>query len=165
MTPSLRRTGRRRPPRPHQTGRILTGWGSRLRRGCRSWVARVVVRVVERTCVGCRRRSPADELLRVVAAGIGSPPTSWAVVPDPARRAGGRGAWLHPDQDCADLAVRRRAFARALRVPGPLDTRAVAPAVTAASTTQVSRAPTPTEDSAVTGAPVRGSEKTAMSRR
>jgi uncharacterized protein len=40
---------------------------------------------------------------------------------DPRRRAGGRGAWLHPELECLDNAERRRAFARALRVPGPLD--------------------------------------------
>jgi len=28
----------------------------------------------------------------------------------------GRGAWLHPSQECLDAALRRRAFARALRV-------------------------------------------------
>lgn len=38
------------------------------------------------------------------------------------RRAAGRGAWLHPGLSCLDKAERRRAFARALRVPGPLDT-------------------------------------------
>jgi predicted RNA-binding protein YlxR (DUF448 family) len=33
----------------------------------------------------------------------------------------GRGAHLHPDRSCLDLAERRRAFPRALRLPGPLD--------------------------------------------
>ena len=33
----------------------------------------------------------------------------------------GRGAWLHRDPECVELAERRRAFARALRVPGPVD--------------------------------------------
>jgi len=28
----------------------------------------------------------------------------------------GRGAWVHPTRECLDAAVRRRAFARALRV-------------------------------------------------
>ncbi|MBB5743879.1 putative RNA-binding protein YlxR (DUF448 family) [Microbacterium ginsengiterrae] len=28
----------------------------------------------------------------------------------------GRGAWIHPTQECLDNAIRRRAFARALRV-------------------------------------------------
>jgi Predicted nucleic-acid-binding protein implicated in transcription termination len=47
------------------------------------------------------------------------------IVPDPRRRIPGRGAWLHPDQRCVELAERRRAFTRALRVPGPVDPAAV----------------------------------------
>ncbi len=39
-----------------------------------------------------------------------------AVVPDPAGTAPGRGAHLHPTSECLQLAVRRRAFPRALRV-------------------------------------------------
>ena len=38
-----------------------------------------------------------------------------AVVPDPGAIAPGRGAHLHPTTECYHLAVRRRAFARALR--------------------------------------------------
>jgi predicted RNA-binding protein YlxR (DUF448 family) len=34
----------------------------------------------------------------------------------------GRGAWLHPTLECFRLAQRRRAFGRALRVQGELDT-------------------------------------------
>jgi uncharacterized protein len=67
-----------------------------------------------RTCVGCRQRAPAAELLRVVVA---PDSTGHLVVPDPRRRMPGRGAWLHPTGACVELAVRRRAFARALRVP------------------------------------------------
>lgn len=66
-----------------------------------------------RTCVGCRARTSADDLLRVVA-------VDGAVVPDPRRRLAGRGAWLHRSQECLRLAERRRAFPRALRVQGPL---------------------------------------------
>lgn len=33
----------------------------------------------------------------------------------------GRGAHVHPDTHCLELAARRRAFARALRGPGVLD--------------------------------------------
>ncbi|MFB9570051.1 YlxR family protein [Saccharopolyspora hordei] len=58
----------------------------------------------------------------MVAEGAGASPV---VVPDPRRRRPGRGAWLHPDPACLRLAERRRAFPRALRVPGPLDTTAV----------------------------------------
>ena len=69
----------------------------------------------QRTCIGCRRTDSRSVLLRVVAEprDEGNP----AVVPDPRRRLPGRGAWLHPDIACLDLAVRRRAFARALRTP------------------------------------------------
>ena len=39
------------------------------------------------------------------------------VVPDPGATAPGRGAHLHPTPECYQLAVRRKAFGRALRVP------------------------------------------------
>ncbi|MEO7196523.1 MAG: YlxR family protein [Pseudonocardiaceae bacterium] len=71
-----------------------------------------------RTCVGCRTRAAASGLLRVVA-------VEGILVPDPRRRCPGRGAWLHPDLGCLRLAERRRAFPRALRAPGALDTAAV----------------------------------------
>lgn len=67
-----------------------------------------------RTCVGCRTRSVATGLLRVVA-------VDGTLVPDPRRRRPGRGAWLHPDVGCLRAAERRRAFPRALRSAGPLD--------------------------------------------
>ena len=70
-----------------------------------------------RTCVGCRQRATKRELLRVTA---GSDAHGLAaVVPDPSSTATGRGAHLHPTTECYDLAVRRKAFGRALRVaPG-----------------------------------------------
>ena len=67
-----------------------------------------------RTCVGCRERVPKQELLRVVAG-------SGALVPDPAGRAPGRGAHLHPTPECLALALRRKAFGRALRADQGLD--------------------------------------------
>jgi hypothetical protein len=48
------------------------------------------------------------------------------VVPDPAATRRGRGAHLHPTTACYDLAVRRRAFAPALRVGAGLDSGPVA---------------------------------------
>src|SRR6187402_2036135 len=76
-----------------------------------------------RTCVGCRRRELAVELLRVVARNIGN--GDCAVTVDAAGNLPGRGAWLHPDQQCLHAAIRRRAFARALRITGSPDTSAV----------------------------------------
>lgn len=69
-----------------------------------------------RTCIGCRKRAAKSELLRVVAGSDadGRP----AVVPDPKSIAAGRGAHLHPTSGCYDLAVRRKAFTRALRLEG-----------------------------------------------
>ncbi|HWH27958.1 MAG TPA: YlxR family protein [Mycobacteriales bacterium] len=75
-----------------------------------------------RTCVGCRERAARADLLRVVADGD-------RLVPDPARRLPGRGASVHPDLRCVDLADKRRAFPRALRLPGPLDVTPVREAV------------------------------------
>jgi predicted RNA-binding protein YlxR (DUF448 family) len=65
--------------------------------------------------VGCRQRAVKTELLRVVA-------VEDECVPDHRGTLPGRGAYVHPALVCLDLAVRRRAFPRALRVPGPLDT-------------------------------------------
>ncbi len=75
-----------------------------------------------RTCVGCRVRASRSVLLRVVAVEGGD---GQVAVPDPHHRLAGRGAWLHPDLSCLDLAERRRAFPRALRRVGPLATAAV----------------------------------------
>jgi uncharacterized protein len=71
-----------------------------------------------RTCVGCRTKAAASGLLRVVV-------VDGALVPDLRRRRPGRGAWVHPDVGCLRLAERRRAFPRALRCAGALDTAAV----------------------------------------
>ncbi|HEU4757079.1 MAG TPA: YlxR family protein [Agromyces sp.] len=68
-----------------------------------------------RTCIGCRSRAPRSSLLRVVAQQSRVLADHSAVLP-------GRGAWLHPTLECFRLAQRRRAFGRALRVQGELDT-------------------------------------------
>ena len=67
-----------------------------------------------RTCVGCRVKAAKPALLRVVVVG-------GLLVPDPTGRLPGRGASVHPDPRCVDLADKRRAFPRALRLAGPLD--------------------------------------------
>jgi len=69
-----------------------------------------------RTCVGCRTRASRSTLLRVVARDSG-------LVVDERGSMSGRGAWVHPSTECVDNAIRRRAFVRALRVSGPLETQ------------------------------------------
>ncbi|MBN9611819.1 MAG: hypothetical protein BGO26_07970 [Actinobacteria bacterium 69-20] len=71
-----------------------------------------------RTCIGCRERCPDAQLLRVVV-------VDGVVTPDPRRRLPGRGAWVHPDAGCVSTASRRRAFGRALRLTGQVDTSLV----------------------------------------
>ncbi|MGY5763862.1 YlxR family protein [Brachybacterium sp. DNPG3] len=73
----------------------------------------------ERTCVGCRQAAPRDQLMRLVreSAPDGGTPR---VRLDPRRSAPGRGAWLHPDASCLDLALRRGGLARSFR--GAVDT-------------------------------------------
>ncbi|HPB71430.1 MAG TPA: YlxR family protein [Phycicoccus sp.] len=81
-----------------------------------------------RTCIGCRGTDSWSVLLRVVAGPAAGPdviPGVVPVIPDPRRRLGGRGAWLHPTIECCDQAIRRRAFGRALRVSAPTDPAAV----------------------------------------
>ncbi|HZL02946.1 MAG TPA: YlxR family protein [Cellulomonas sp.] len=76
-----------------------------------------------RTCVGCRLTDQRSVLLRIIVSTdtAGTP----ALVVDAGRCMPGRGAWLHPDRHCLELAERRRAFPRALRHAGPLDVAAV----------------------------------------
>ncbi|NMD56204.1 MULTISPECIES: YlxR family protein [Tsukamurella] len=72
-----------------------------------------------RTCIGCRRRASAEELIRVVARREDD--GARTVVVDARRRLPGRGAWLHDAPSCREAARKRNAFRRALRVSGPLD--------------------------------------------
>jgi hypothetical protein len=65
--------------------------------------------------VGCRTRAAKFELLRVVARADGT------LVVDSRGRLPGRGAHVHPDPACVDLAERRKAFSRALRLHGQVD--------------------------------------------
>ncbi|MBV8235800.1 MAG: YlxR family protein [Acidimicrobiia bacterium] len=61
-----------------------------------------------RTCVGCRRTRPQDELVRYVRTPDGMLAEG--------RTLSGRGAWLcRGSSACVEAAVRRRAFGAALR--------------------------------------------------
>ena len=70
-----------------------------------------------RTCVGCRAAVSSTELIRVVADGQ---------VLRKSREAPGRGAWLHPSKACLELADKRRAWGRALRIQGFVETSGLA---------------------------------------
>jgi predicted RNA-binding protein YlxR (DUF448 family) len=65
----------------------------------------------------------AAELLRVAAVVDGN--GNCAATVDTTGNLPGRGAWLHPVEQCLHAAIRRRAFVRALRITGSPDLSAV----------------------------------------
>ena len=68
-----------------------------------------------RQCIGCRSRAPRSALVRLVA-DEGAPGGCRV---DPGRNQPGRGAHIHPREECVDEAAKRRALPRALRaLPG-----------------------------------------------
>ena len=78
--------------------------------------------IAERSCVGCKARAAKSDLIRLTLVVSGD---ARRVVPDPRGQFSGRGAHLHRDLSCLELAERRRVFPRAFRLDGPLDARAV----------------------------------------
>jgi len=66
-----------------------------------------------RTCVGCREEAGKRALIRLVRDPDG------AVRRDPTGRAQGRGAYLHADPACLELARKRHALQRALKADVP----------------------------------------------
>lgn len=74
-----------------------------------------------RTCIATRERRVQNALLRCVAVAIpeedsGPHGPTVRIVPDPQRRLSGRGAWITPSLEALDVAIKRRAFQRALRL-------------------------------------------------
>ena len=71
---------------------------------------RAVVRArAERTCVGCRGKADKRDLLRIVRVDEGR------IAVDPSGSAPGRGAYMHRDAECLEVALEHGAVARALR--------------------------------------------------
>ena len=68
-----------------------------------------------RSCIGCCETYPKRGLIRVVDSPIG-------VQVDPTGKQAGRGAYIHAQRACWDLALRGHQLARALRMEiGPQD--------------------------------------------
>lgn len=64
-----------------------------------------------RTCVGCRRVAPINDLVRCAYDA-----QTDAVVVDSLRNRPGRGAWIHPNKSCVIRAIKSRSFTRALKL-------------------------------------------------
>ncbi|MDR7484175.1 MAG: YlxR family protein [Armatimonadota bacterium] len=74
--------------------------------------------IPQRQCVACRQMRPKRELVRVVRTPGGE------VRVDPTGKASGRGAYVCPSGDCAEIAVREGRLQHALEVPIPEPTAA-----------------------------------------
>ncbi len=68
-----------------------------------------------RMCIGCRESVERSSLLRIVCA-------NGAFVCDERANLPGRGSWVHNRFDCLQLAIKKGAFFRALRVSQYTDT-------------------------------------------
>jgi len=66
-------------------------------------------------------RTVTEDLVRVVVDAAAAAGGRFVLRVDAERVLPGRGAHLHPRPDCLELAQRRRAFPRALRVQGPVE--------------------------------------------
>ena len=106
-----RRSSSRSPSRRAAPAADGAGGGRRLGgRQPRGRVSEEARHTPTRTCVGCRRALPADQLIRIVRLPGG------ALSPD--RNGAGRGAWLcRGSWGCLDDAVRRHGFERAFTAP------------------------------------------------
>ncbi|MBR1873677.1 MAG: YlxR family protein [Eubacterium sp.] len=66
-----------------------------------------------RTCIGCRKRTDKDELIRIVFDGQDQ------VSLDPAKSMPGRGAYVCNDRGCFERLIKTKALGRAFRMTVP----------------------------------------------
>ena len=87
----------------------------------------------QRTCVGCGRKRPPAEMLRIASQGGEAPQL------DERLKVQGRGAYLCFALQCARKSWKKRAFERALKLKAPLDAafKAQVEAAIEAASTQI----------------------------
>jgi len=83
----------------------------------------------ERQCIGCGRRAPQSELVRL---SMSEPEGSSPGIVIAGRGLSGRGAYLCRKQACLDRALQRKAFQRAFRATVVVDEEQVRRAMSAA---------------------------------
>lgn len=67
--------------------------------------------IPQRTCVGCFQVKPKRELVRIVRTPEGR------VEIDPTGKKNGRGAYLHRDRSCWEIALEKKRLEHALKTP------------------------------------------------
>lgn len=70
-------------------------------------------RIPQRMCVGCQEMKPKRELIRVVRT------PEEEIVLDPTGKKSGRGAYICPQQECLEKALKRKALGKALNTVIP----------------------------------------------
>ncbi|MTA52184.1 MAG: DUF448 domain-containing protein [Actinobacteria bacterium] len=71
-----------------------------------------------RTCIGCKQIVSKDQLVRIVEINA-------ELVIDHKNRLGSRGANIHPSLECLNWAIKTKAFHKALKFSGALNTSQV----------------------------------------
>ncbi|MBM3682710.1 MAG: YlxR family protein [Actinobacteria bacterium] len=71
-----------------------------------------------RTCIGCKQIVSKDQLVRIVQINA-------ELAVDHKNRLGSRGANIHPSLECLNWAVKTKAFYKALKFSGALNTSQV----------------------------------------
>ncbi|MFM1986462.1 MAG: hypothetical protein RIS18_679 [Actinomycetota bacterium] len=75
-------------------------------------------KIVIRTCVGCNKKDEKTRLLRIIQ-------LNGLLIIDQKKSLGSRGANLHKSIDCLNWAIKVKAFHKALKFSGTLDTSQV----------------------------------------
>ncbi len=76
-----------------------------------------VKKIPQRTCTGCKMVKPKKELVRIVRTPDGE------LLVDPSGKKSGRGAYICPNPDCLEQAVKKSALDNALEVSISAETK------------------------------------------
>ena len=88
----------------------MAHWGVKLER--------FLMNTPIRTCVGCRKQEPKNQLIRIVLSGSRATPATGEIN-------SGRGVYVHSDPECISNAVNRKLIVRGLNSQANLDQSAV----------------------------------------
>lgn len=71
-----------------------------------------------RQCVGCHEMKPKKEMIRVIRTNTGEGAES-EIILDTTGRKNGRGAYICPNSECLNAAVKNRGLERSFKMPIP----------------------------------------------
>lgn len=77
-------------------------------------------KVPMRQCVGCREMKSKKEMLRVIKT-ASEDETKTEIILDTTGRKNGRGAYICPNSECLNAAIKNKGLERSLKMPIPRD--------------------------------------------